>query len=130
MSLNSDVRYASGIAILTLKGRLAGTGGGGTLRSAMFKEFDAGRRAILLNCEAVDSADSLGIGDLVAASSSIVRQGGQVKLLRPHRRLAELLTITHLDTLFEIHSNESQAIASFNAAGGARGRAALDDFLE
>ena len=45
---------------------------------------------------------------------ALLDRGGQVKLLKPHQRFAELLAITRLDAVFEVHQQESAAIAKFN----------------
>ena len=129
MSFQSIVRHSSGIAIFNLQGRLVGLEGE-SLHTQMLRQFDTNHHRMLLNCELVDSADSLGVGDLVAAHASIVRRGGQVKILRPHRRLLEILRITRLDGLFDINEDEAKAIASFNnAADVVRARAALSNYL-
>ena len=130
MSVHPTIRYASGIAILDLRGRLTGTADGEGLSELILREFNAGHRAILLNCESLESSDSSGLGDLVATYASVIRQGGQIKLLRPHHRFAELLAVTRLDAVFEIHQQESSAIASFNPATAVRARSALSNYLE
>jgi anti-sigma B factor antagonist len=40
-------------------------------------------------------------------------QGGELKLLNLSKKITELLQITNLYSIFDIHTDESQAIASF-----------------
>jgi anti-sigma B factor antagonist len=57
--------------------------------------------------------DSSGIGELVAAFTSVSNSGGALKLLHLTKRVQDLLQITKLYTVFEVHDDEAKAIASF-----------------
>jgi anti-anti-sigma regulatory factor len=41
------------------------------------------------------------------------KEGGQAKLLAPPRSLQKLLEMTQLDSVFDIHQDLEEAIASF-----------------
>jgi anti-sigma B factor antagonist len=60
--------------------------------------------------------DSSGIGELVAAYTTVTTAGGKVKLLNLAKRVHELLNITKLYTIFEAFENEASAIGSFSLA--------------
>jgi anti-sigma B factor antagonist len=137
MSIDVNIRHVSGIAIFDLSGRLVaggnriGTGAeGDTLREILLRAYEQGNRWMLLNCEDLANVDSSGVGDLVGADATIVRRGGVLKLLNPNHRLADLLAITGLDSLFDIYDDELIAIASFNRAGSARTKQKLTDYLD
>ena len=72
-----------------------------------------GQKSILVNLAQVGYMDSAGLGELVQAYATTSRQGGNLKLLNTTARLKDLLTITKLATVFELHDNESSAVASF-----------------
>jgi anti-sigma B factor antagonist len=72
-----------------------------------------GRRHILLDVGHVRYVDSVGIGELVQAWSAVRTRGGALKLLGVTRRLADLLVVTKLVTVFECYDDESEAVASF-----------------
>ena len=85
---------------------------------AKIEAIDAdAHEAIMLNTEGhvsdVDAMDSLGIGDLVGAYTIVSRRGGALKLLRPSRKIKLLMEITALDQLFEVFSEEGDALGSF-----------------
>jgi anti-sigma B factor antagonist len=135
MSIDVNIRHVSGIAIFDLSGRMvAGPNGigaeGNTLREILLRAYEQGNRWMLLNCEDLAYVDSCGVGELVGADATIVRRGGVLKLLNPNHRLADVLAVTGLDSLFDIYDDELIAIASFNRAGNARTKQKLTDYLD
>ena len=73
-----------------------------------------GSRRIILNMADVTYLDSAGIGELVAAYTTVTTAGGQLKLLNLAKRVHDLLNITKLYTIFETFEDEASAIASFS----------------
>ncbi|MGH9673440.1 MAG: STAS domain-containing protein, partial [Bryobacteraceae bacterium] len=65
--------------------------------------------------------DSSGIGELLATRTALLNRGGQMKLLRPSRRVVEVLQITRIYNTFDIFEDETAALGSFGqtAAGEA-----------
>jgi anti-sigma B factor antagonist len=59
--------------------------------------------------------DSVALGELIQAYSSMKKAGGALKLMHVEKRLLDLLTITKLVTIFETFDTESEAIDSFVA---------------
>ena len=87
----------------------------------MIHELAAGGRTkILLNLADVTYVDSSGIGELIAAFTTVKHQGGAVKLLNPTKRVCDLLHITKIYTIFEVFEDRSKAMSSFadSAAAG------------
>jgi anti-sigma B factor antagonist len=83
------------------------------LRQALRDLVQEGARKIVLNLGGVNYIDSSGIGELVAAYTSVTNLGGQLKLLNLTKRIRELLAITKLLTVFDVYDSESAAVASF-----------------
>jgi len=61
----------------------------------------------------VDYIDSDGMGELVRCYSVVRHRGGEMKLVQVNKRVADLLQITRLNTLFEIYSEEQVALRAF-----------------
>ena len=59
--------------------------------------------------------DSSGIGELVSAFTTVTNQGGTLKLLGLTKRVKDLLQITKLYTVFDVHEEEAHALRSFAA---------------
>ncbi|MGH9802069.1 MAG: STAS domain-containing protein, partial [Blastocatellia bacterium] len=82
-------------------------------REAIGNLLDAGRNQIVLNLSGVSYVDSSGIGELVSSLTTTKNTGGKLKLLNPPKKIKDLLMITKLLTVFEIHEDEQSAIESY-----------------
>jgi anti-sigma B factor antagonist len=113
MSLDIRQREKDGVLILDLKGRIVVGEEAGALREALTQFTSAGKLNIILNLAEVDYIDSSGLGSLVISYTSTKKAGGMIKLLNLSRRNVELLVLTKLTTVFEIHNDEQSAVNSF-----------------
>jgi anti-sigma B factor antagonist len=107
-------RIVDGVTILDLEGKLVLGEGDRLLRDKVNALVREGRTRLLLNLAGVTYVDSAGLGEIVRSHATVVRQGGALKLLRPDKRLRDLLTITKLVTVFEIFVDEQEAVRSFS----------------
>ena len=67
----------------------------------------------LLDLRAVTYISSTGVGSLIKCYRSVLKQKGHVKLLSPSQSVRNILAISKLDGVFEIFSDEDEALASF-----------------
>lgn len=75
--------------------------------------LDAGRYQIVLDLEKVDYMSSAGLRALVAALKTARRQGGDVRIANPSSRVAEVLQLAGLTSLFEVYPGQVEAVGSF-----------------
>src|SRR4029077_16265108 len=127
MALEHNVRQIGDVAILDLSGRLSlgealafGPGSGVVLGQAIRELNKKGKKKIVLNLAGVTYVDSSGVGQLMGALMTARNQGGDLKLLKPSSQVRNLLTITKLTGVFDIHDDEAAAIESFSKGAGAR----------
>src|SRR5215467_9531072 len=113
MSLEIHQREREGIAILELKGRITVGPEAASLRDTVAALIAAGERNVVLEMAKVDYVDSTGLGALVICATSLRKSGGNVKLVNLNRRNIELLVMTKLATVFEIYTDEQDAVNSF-----------------
>jgi anti-sigma B factor antagonist len=113
MSMKFTTRQVDGVTILDLSGRITLGEGSVTVRDAVKDAVAKGSKSILLNLKNVDYIDSSGLGELVAAFTTVKNQGGELKLLHLTSKVHDLLQITKLYTVFEVKDDEASAIASF-----------------
>ncbi len=113
MALEIQQRDREGIAILDLNGRITVGPEAASLREKVNELSRAGVRNLVLNLAAVDYIDSTGLGALVMCATSLRKSGGNVKLLELNRRNIELLVMTKLATIFEIFTDEQDAVNSY-----------------
>lgn len=107
-------RTVDNVTILDLDGRLILEEGDKPLREKVNAVVRQGRKLLLLNLEEVPFIDSAGLGEIVRTYTTMTRQGGKLKLLRPSKRIHDLLSITKLVTVFETFENEPDALKSFS----------------
>ncbi|MCC6539710.1 MAG: STAS domain-containing protein [Bryobacterales bacterium] len=112
MPLSLTRREREGVVILDLNGRLV-AGEESTLLRDQIKELAAAPVNVILNLAAVDYIDSTGLGGLVICFTTVRKAGGTIKLLNLSRRNIELLVLTKLETVFEVFTDEQDAINSF-----------------
>ena len=115
MSLKLNTREVKDILIIDLSGKLTMGEAVAAIRDEIHDEVSQGARKVLLNLAEVSYIDSAGLGELTAAYSSIKNRGGQLKLLNLTKRVHDLMQITKLSTVFELHDDEKTAIASFGS---------------
>jgi len=101
-----------GIVILSLKGRLT-VGEASLVREKVNELVAAGRVNVIFNLEHVDYIDSTGLGSMVICFTTLKKAGGALKLLNLNKRNIELLLLTKLHTIFEVFSDEQDAVNSF-----------------
>jgi anti-sigma B factor antagonist len=108
-------RQIEDISVLDLEGKIMLGEGTQELRNTIRTHIEKSRKNILLNLENLSTIDSSGLGELVAAYTSITKSNGQIKLLNLSKRVHELMFITKLLTVFDVYDNEAEAINDFNA---------------
>lgn len=102
------------VIIVDIKGCVDNHGGAGMLREKTRDLIQQKRKKIILNLSENTYFDSTGIGELVYGWQSVYNNEGRLVLLKPPKRLKDLLRITKLYTIFEVFSDEDAAIRSFN----------------
>ena len=114
MSLHATYRDAGAVTVVDLGGRIVLGEGSALLRKTIRQLMEADRVKILINLADVDYIDSSGIGELVHAYTSVKNRGGELKLLHLTRKVHDILQITKLYTVFDVHTEESAALRSFH----------------
>jgi anti-sigma B factor antagonist len=99
--------------VIDVSGRITLGEGSSVIRDAMRNLTTKGHKKILLNLGGVSYIDSSGIGELVAGYISVTNAGGGLKLLGLTKRVQDLLQITKLYTVFDVHEDEAHAVRSF-----------------
>ncbi|MDX1383283.1 MAG: STAS domain-containing protein [Thermoanaerobaculia bacterium] len=107
------IRQREGITILDPKGKITIGSGDIALRDSVMEALESGARKILINLKDVSTIDSSGIGELVAAFTTVTNRGGKLKLVGLPPKVSDILQITQLVTVFEVVDSEDEAVASF-----------------
>ena len=113
MSVKLNTRQVGDVSVVDVAGRITLGEGSSALRDLMREMVGKGEKKILLNLGEVSYIDSSGIGELVSGFTTVTNSGGQLKLLGLNKRVKDLLQITKLYTVFDVHEDEASAIRSF-----------------
>lgn len=113
MSVKLNTRQVGDVSVVDVAGRITLGEGSSALRDSMRDMVSKGQKKILLNLGEVSYIDSSGIGELVSGFTTVTNSGGQLKLLNLNKRVKDLLQITKLYTVFDVHEDEAGAIRSF-----------------
>jgi anti-sigma B factor antagonist len=112
MSLEIKASEREAIAILAMKGRLT-VGEASSIREKVTELLGQDRKNVIFDLAQVDYIDSTGLGSMVICFTTIKKAGGALKLVSLNKRNIELLLLTKLHTIFEVFSDEQDAVNSF-----------------
>jgi anti-sigma B factor antagonist len=115
MSAKIGIRHVEGTTVLEVSGRITLGEGGVTLRDAIQDTLKTGTTKLIVDMGGVNYMDSSGVGELTAAYTSARNNGCELKLLHLTRKIDDLMQITKLATIFDIYSNEQEALSSFKS---------------
>ncbi len=113
MSLQASSREIGGVIVIDLDGRITLGDGSALLRDLIHEHLDKGHKKLVLNLAAISYLDSTGLGEMVSGYRLVKSQGGELKLLNLNKKVSDLLQVTKLYTVFDIHNDETEAVASF-----------------
>ena len=106
-------RKSGDVAILDVEGKILLGEGDVQLKRKIDELIERKETKLLVNLANVPYMDSGGLGEIVRSYTTVKRAGGELKLLNATKRISDLLTITKLITVFEIHDDEAAAVKSF-----------------
>jgi anti-sigma B factor antagonist len=113
MSLEASSREIGDVTVIDLEGRITLGDGSALLRDLIRENLNKGHVKLLLNLAGVNYLDSTGLGELVSGYRLVKSNAGELKLLNLNKKVSDLLQVTKLYTVFDIHNDETQAVASF-----------------
>ena len=109
--MDTEGKQQSNTVVVDIAGRVT-IGYDAKMRDAIAEAREAGAQNILLNMKGVTRLDSSGIGELVAAHSSVESGGGRLLLVGLPQKVATVLQITNLLGVLELFDNIDEAIAA------------------
>ncbi|MFZ0036640.1 MAG: STAS domain-containing protein [Candidatus Acidiferrales bacterium] len=120
LKTTAATREADGVSVVDIRGKITLGEGNIILRDIIRSLVREGKTKVVLNLSAVEFIDSAGIGELVGSHSSLHRAGGQLKIASPTKKVQDMLKMTSLNSVFDIHADEASAIKSFGHSAGAK----------
>jgi anti-sigma B factor antagonist len=113
VALQGTCREVGDVAVLDFSGKITLGEGSSTLRRMVRELITKGHRKILMDLGDVDYIDSSGIGEMVAAFTTVRSAQGELKIVHLTKRVHDILQITRLYTVFDVQPDEAGALRSF-----------------
>lgn len=114
MPLKMETDISGDVVILYCAGRLVFGDETAAFRDRV-KQILLGTQQIVVNLSGIEYIDSGGIGTLVGMLASTRKRNphGEIKLVRPNQRVADLLQRTRLNTVFKSYESDGEAVTAF-----------------
>jgi anti-sigma B factor antagonist len=106
-------RTAGNVTVLDLSGKITLGEDHTLLKDKIQSLLHQGKKDILFNLADVAYVDSSGLGAIMAAYTTVTREGGRLTIANVTRRLQDLLSITKMLTVFETYDSEDEALRSY-----------------
>ncbi|MGO8793510.1 MAG: STAS domain-containing protein [Candidatus Sulfotelmatobacter sp.] len=114
--MQTHTRQIEDVVVIDVSGRITLGEGNVALRDLVRELAQNGNHKIIFNLSEVHYIDSSGLGELVKSHTTIRNQGGELKLTNLNKRVHDLLQMTKLSAVFDIHNEEAAALKSFGGA--------------
>jgi anti-sigma B factor antagonist len=115
LKLSLETRNRGDVMIVHCQGRIVYREEAASLSHLVDEVLHQGGK-VVLDLGGVTSIDSAGIGELVFLHTRAQSQKAELKVASPSPIVRELLDLTNVDSLLEIHPNLDEAIAAFQFA--------------
>ncbi|MGH9362600.1 MAG: STAS domain-containing protein [Thermoanaerobaculia bacterium] len=106
-------RNRGDVKIIDIDGKITIGAGDIALRQAVQNALNSGATKVVINLKNVTTIDSSGVGELVSAYTTAMNRGATLKLANLPEKVNDVLTITQLITVFDVHDSEDEAVRSF-----------------
>ncbi len=83
------------------------------LENALKQLVDGNKVRIVLDLTGVDYMSSAGLRAMVSTLKSVKRASGDLRLANPSSRVAEVLRLAGLTSIFSIYTSQTDAVNSF-----------------
>jgi anti-sigma B factor antagonist len=102
-----------GVMVIELDGNVVGGPDASALNDFLHKLVSEEKNHIVIDLKSVSFINSSGLGMLIGGLTTIRHSGGELKLARASKKVENLLEMTKLLKVFDLHKNVNNAIASF-----------------
>lgn len=107
------IREVGDVKIVELKGKITIGAGDLQMREAIHTVVNGGATKVLIDMKNVSTIDSSGVGELVGCYTTATHKGAKLKLMSLPPKISDVLTVTQLITVFDVFTDEAEAVASF-----------------
>ena len=117
MDFSATIRHSGRASLIDIHGRLTFFEVG-ILRENVHRLLSEGHKHIILNLSGVQYLDSSGIGELARTYVTVLKSGGEMRVVGLSRNVEDVLKVTKLYHVFPEFADEEAALQSFPPASG------------
>lgn len=110
--LDISVQSLKRVDLITVSGRVDSSTAP-ELEETLEDRMGEGRYNLVLDMSGVNYLSSAGLRALVAALRTCKKKGGDVRLANPSERVAEVMALAGLDSLFTMYDDVTIAVGSY-----------------
>jgi anti-sigma B factor antagonist len=110
--MDIQVTRAGGAAIVVINGPLGAGDSERLYERHVGRLIEEGERVLILDLSRVPRIDSIGLGGLVQMFVRMRNRGGNLRLAAPTPFVRNVLAITKLSSVFDIHDSVEHAITA------------------
>ena len=112
MNFSATIKESGQVSLVYVTGSLTSFEVTG-LRTTITSLLQQGRRKIILNLDGLRYLDSSGIGELVRNYMTVIKAGGEMKVVGLKPKVEEIFKVTQLHQIFQEFQDEKAALESF-----------------
>ena len=112
MNFSATIKESGQVSLVHVTGSLTSFEVTG-LRTTITSLLQQGRRKIILNLDGLRYLDSSGIGELVRNYMTVIKAGGEMKVVGLKPKVEEIFKVTQLHQIFQEFQDEKEALESF-----------------
>ncbi|MGD0037730.1 MAG: STAS domain-containing protein [Bacteroidota bacterium] len=106
-------KETKGVTVVELEGNVMGGPDASALNDFLHKLITEKKNQVIVDLKAVSFINSSGLGMLIGGLTTMRHSGGELKLACASKKVENLLEMTKLLKVFDLHKNVNNAIAAF-----------------
>lgn len=111
-AVNISIESMKRVDLVTVSGRIDSSNAA-SFEGGLKELMNNGRHSLVLNLNGVSYMSSAGLRALVSTLKECKKRNGDVRLAAPSERVAEVLSLAGLDSLFQVYDDDTAAVGSF-----------------
>jgi anti-sigma B factor antagonist len=106
MAIQVTAMETGGVEIIAISGKIVGSSQSSHEFQELFRSLvSEGKKKYVIDLAETPWTNSLGVGMLMSAYTTVKKQGGDVVLANATDRIRDLLRVTRLDAVFPVHDS-------------------------
>ena len=110
--MDISTQQAKSVSVMTVKGRVD-SATAPDLENALKQLVEGDKTQIVLDLKDVEYMSSAGLRAMVSTLKAVKRINGDLRLCTPSPRVAEVLRLAGLNSIFSIYPTQADAVGSF-----------------